>query len=251
VFSTVVHTRRERRAYRALQADSGGNAPITKYATDANTDMATRRYVQRTRTRTIAATLGRLGLVVTVTAAETLALVVWLAFVEDAALLSRTAVAGVAVLALALFLVHYLLDLAVNGIDGASLGVLDAAVSASETALWVGWLAAVEWLGGLGGLLGAGVLLALLLVPHHTVADNALRGRAPLSNPADLRTLGFSVVQAGGATLWLLAAQWSELVAPFLTELGLSAVEPAVAGVGALAAALLVEHLCAVAFARR
>ncbi|WP_121822679.1 hypothetical protein [Halostella salina] len=224
---------------------------ITKCPTDTNADMATRRYVQRTRTRLLAATIGRYGLVATATGVETLALVVWLAFVEDAALFSRAAVAGVAVLALGLLLTHYLLDLAVNGIDGASLGLTDAAVSASGTALWVAWLAAVAWVGSLAGLLGAGVLLAVLLVSQHTVADSAFRGRALPSNVADLRTLGFSVVQAGGATLWLCSARWSDLVAPFLAELGLSAIEPAVAGVGALAAALLVEHVCAVAFARR
>jgi hypothetical protein len=213
--------------------------------------MATRRYVQRTRTRVIAASLGRYGLVATLTGVETFALVVWLAFVQHAALVSRAAAAGFAVLAFGHLLGQYLTAVAVSGIDGADLSATDVAVSATETALWGVWLAVAERIGGLAGLFGAGVVFAVLLVPQHTAADNALRDRAPLSNPLDLQTLGFSVVQAGGATLWLLAARRSDLVAPFLTELGLGDVEPAVAGVGALAVALFVTHVCVMAFARR
>ncbi|WP_135820012.1 hypothetical protein [Halostella litorea] len=213
--------------------------------------MATRRYVQRTRARMLAASLGRYGLVVAFTGVETLALVVWLAFVEDAVVASRGVAAGFAVLALGLLLTRYLTVIAVNGIDGARLAAADVAVSVSETALWGAWLVVAEWVGGLGGVLGAGVVLAVLLVPQHTIADNALRGCGPFSTLADLQTLGFSVVQAGGATLWLLAARRGDLVAPFLAELGVGTVEPAVAGAAALAAALLVTHVCAVAFARR
>lgn len=213
--------------------------------------MATRRYVQRTRTRMIAASLGRYGLVLAFTAVETFALVLWLAFVENAAVALRAIGAGFGVLAVGLFLERYLTAIAVNGIDGARLGAVDVAVSGSETLLWGVWIVVAEQVGGLTGLLVAGVVLAGLLVPLHTVEDNTLRGCSPVSTLADLKTLGFSVVQAGGATVWLLAARRGDLVAPFLTEMGMSPVEPAVAGVGALAAALLVAHVCAVAFARR
>jgi len=116
------------------------------------------------------------------------------------------------------------------------------AVSLSEGLLWVLWLGVAERVGGVDGVLAAGVLFAVLLIPQHTVEDNVLRGAAPFESVVDLGTVGFSVVEAVGATVWLLLAFEGGQFGGLLATLGLGGVDPAAVGLGALALFLLVEH---------
>lgn len=199
----------------------------------------------------IVAAVGRLALVAAFTGVETVALVAWLAVVEDAPAASRAAAVGLGVLLVGLVVEHVLTDLAVNGAGLSLPGARVFGVSVSETALWALWLVVAERVGGLEGLVLAGGVLAVLLVPQHTVEDNVLRGRGPVSWVVDFRTLGFSLVEAAGASVWLLFVTRGDLVAPWLVEFGLAGVEPAVAGVGILAGALFVEHNLGVSFSRR
>ncbi|MFC7070850.1 hypothetical protein [Halobaculum lipolyticum] len=196
-------------------------------------------------------TLRRSALLVSFTAVETVALVVWLAFVRDAPVVSADAAAGLSVLLVGLLLEHYLTNRAVNGADARFPLGRAALFSASEAALWALWLAVAESVGGVGGLVAAAVVLAALLVPQHTVEDNVLRGERLFASLLDARTVGFSVVESVGSTLWLAAVLRPRLAAGLLSDLGVGGVDPAVGGVAVLAAALLVEHVIGVSFSRR
>lgn len=213
--------------------------------------MATYTHGEETVARRFAAAVGRYGLVVTFTAVETVALVLWLGFVRGAPIASRASAIGLGVLGVGLLAEHVLTDAAVNGLGDLTPSAKAVAFSASETVIWALWLVVAEAVGGLGGLLVAGALLTVLLVPQHTVEDNALRGRGFLSDLLNLQTLGFSVIEAAGATLWLLFVLRGDLVEPLLAEAGAASADPAVVGAGVLAAALLVEHVVGVAFSRR
>jgi hypothetical protein len=213
--------------------------------------MAIHRESERTRTRAFIDSLVRNGLIVVFTGVETVALILWLALVRDAPVVSRASAVGLGILAIGLLVEHFLTDLAVNGFGSSASGGKAIAFSASETALWAVWLVVAERVGGLVGLLVAGVVLAVLLVPQHSIEDNVLRGRGFLSDLLNLRTLGFSVIEAAGATLWLLFVLRGDLIEPFLVEVGVSAADPAVVGAGILAGALLIEHLVGVQFSRR
>jgi hypothetical protein len=198
----------------------------------------------------LAGAVGRVALVAVFTGVETGALVAWLALVEGAEPLSRVAAVGLAALLGGLLLEHVLTDVAVNGPSLSLPGPRVLLVTASETALWALWLLVADHVGGVDGILLAGGALAVLLVPQHTVEDGILRGRGVLSRLLDGRTLGFSVVEAAGATAWLLLVREGTLLGPLLAGAGVR-VEPATLGVGALALALLLEHQIGVAFARR
>ncbi|WP_435062608.1 hypothetical protein [Halobaculum sp. EA56] len=190
-------------------------------------------------------------LVVAFTGVETVALVVWLALVRDAPAASAGAAAGLGVLAVGLFVEHYLTNRAVNG-AGASFPVGRVALfSGSEAGLWALWLVIAERVAGPGGFLAAGVVLAALLVPQHTVEDNVLRGAGLFSSLVDARTVGFSVIESAGATVWLVFVLRPDAVAPLLRDLGVVGVGPAAAGIAVLAASLLVEHVVGVSFSRR
>lgn len=207
----------------------------------------------------VASALGsvwRVFLIGLFTGVETVALVVWLALVEGVAVegvpvVPRAAAIGLAVLIVGLFVEHFLTDLAVNGLD-LSFPVGSAAFfSVTEGVLWAVWLGVADRVGGLDGLLAAGVVLAVLLVPQHTIEDNVLRGEGLFSRLLDFGTVGFSVVEAAGATVWLLLVRRGGLLEAPLAEAGLGTVDPAVVGVGVLAVALFLEHLIGVAFSRR
>lgn len=195
--------------------------------------------------------VSRITLIGLFTGVETVALVAWLGFVGDAAVASRAAAIGLGVLFGGLVVEHLLTDLAVNGVDFSFPAGSVAAVSATETALWALWLLVADRVGGTEGVLVAGAALAVLLVFQHTVEDNALRGRNLLARLLDPGTATFSVVEAAGATAWLLLVTDGGRVGPLLADLGLSGVDPAVLGVGVLAVALLVEHSMGVGFSRR
>ena len=127
-------------------------------------------------------------------------------------------------------------------------------MSASETVLWGVWLAVADAIGGLLGIGVAGVLLAVVLVPQHSIEDGGLRGRGLFSNVFDLGTLGFSIVEATGASIWLALVRFPELteqvsfVDQATAQLG---VEPALLGLGVFAVFLFVEHNLGVRFALR
>jgi hypothetical protein len=213
--------------------------------------MATHQERERTKMQAFVASITRTGLIVVFTGVEAVALVLWLAFVRDAPLVSLASAVGLGILAIGLIVEHFLTDLAVNGFRSSASSGKAITFSASETALWALWLVIAERVGGLVGLLVAGAVLAVLLVPQHSIEDNVLRGQGFFSDLINLRTLGFSIIEAAGATLWLLFVLRGDLVEPFLVEVGATTAEPAVAGAAILAVALLVEHLVGVQFSRR
>ncbi|WP_436928651.1 hypothetical protein [Halosimplex halobium] len=193
----------------------------------------------------------RWALVVGVTGVEAAALSVWLALLAGASPRSREAVVGAVALAAALLVGQFLVDLAVNGpAVGFPLG-RTLAVSVSEAALWTGWLAVVAALGGARGLFVGGVAFAVALAAQHTAEIDALRGVPPGSRLFDVRTVGYSLVTAAGATAWL-ALETGLASAGSLADLAAAAgLAPGTVGFAVLVAALLVEHAIGVAIARR
>lgn len=188
----------------------------------------------------------RLVIIALFTVIEVGALAIWLDLVGDASLLSRASALGLTVLVVGLVVEHVLTDVAVNGID-LDLPTGDVLVfSVSEAALWALWLLVADRLGGAIGVGAAGIVLALLLVPQHTIEDNVLRGEALLSTLLDRGTVGFSLLEALGASLWLA----------FVTELPITAglsggLDPGVLGVTLLAVLLFAEHNVGVSYSRR
>jgi len=194
---------------------------------------------------------GQTLLMVGFTLVETLALGFWLTLVSGAPVISGASAVGLAVLTVGLVLEHVLTDATVNGV---SVSVLPdrqiLAVSVSEALLWVLWLGVAQRLGGVDGIVVAGGLLAVLLVPQHTVEDNVLRGVGPFNSVLDLGTAGFSLVEAVGATVWLLLVFEGSQFGGLLATVGLGGVDPAAIGLAALAVILFIEHDIGVALAR-
>jgi len=182
---------------------------------------------------------------------ETVTLGLWLTLVQSEPVISAASAVGLGVLTLGLVLEHVLTDATVNGLSvdvvpgGQVLGV-----SVVEALLWVVWLGVAERLGGVDGILIAGALLSVLLIPQHTVEDNVLRGTDPFESVVELGTAGFSVIEAVGATVWLLLVFEGQQFGGTLAALGLGGVDPAAVGLVALAIVLLVEHDIGVALAR-
>jgi hypothetical protein len=195
--------------------------------------------------------VARVGLVGVFTGVETLALVLWLAVVEGAPLASQATAVGVTILVAGFVLEHVLTDVAVNGFDFSFPSVRILGISLSEAILWVLWLVVAELVGGLAGLLAAAAVLAVLLVPQHTVEDNVLRGGRPLSSLFNPGTVGFSVLEAVGSTIWLFLVFRGAEARPVLLDLGLAGVRPEVLGVAVLAGTLFVEHVTGVMFSDR
>ena len=78
-------------------------------------------------------------------------------------------------------------------------------------------------------------LLTGLLILEHTLSDNVFKGRGLFSRLLDARTIGFSLIEAAGAAIWLA-----------LVEANL-----AVVGIVILVVASFIEHLLAVALGRK
>jgi len=194
---------------------------------------------------------GQTLLMVAFTLVETLALGLWLTVVESAPVISVASGVGLGLLSLGLVLEHVLTDAAVNGVSVSALPDRQVlAVSVSEALLWVLWLGIAERIGGVDGVLAAGALFAVLLIPQHTVEDNVLRGVDPFESVVDVGTVGFSVIEAVGATVWLLLVFEPAQFGGVLGAVGLGGVDPAAVGLGALAVVLFLEHDIAVALAR-
>lgn len=194
---------------------------------------------------------GQTLLMVAFTLVQTLALGLWLTLVESAPVISAVSAVGLGVLSMGLLLEHVLTDARINGVSVEATPDRQAVgVSVAEALLWVLWLGVAQRIGGVDGVLAAGVLLAVLLVPHHTVEDNVLRGEPPFRSVLDLGTVGFSLVEAIGATVWLLLVFEGSQFAGVLQTVGLGGVDPAAVGLAALSVFLLVEHDIGVALAR-
>lgn len=212
--------------------------------------------------------LGRQSAIALFTVVEVAGLGVWLALargiggVDSVGPIGEAVPAasvGIGVLFVALFLEHLLTDATVNGLRVDAPVVAPLVFTATETALWALWLAVAEAVGGLFGVAAAGVVLLVLLVPQHTIEDNALRGRGLLSDLFNAGALGISTVEALGATVWLALLIDASLlervgsipgVDPALAGI-VAGADPALLGLAALTVLLFVEHNLGVRFAGR
>lgn len=222
--------------------------------------MATYEHTGQSPSRNLAAVLGRTGLVAAISLVETAALGIWLFLVQNAPITSLATGFGFTALAGGLVVKYAVTDVAVNGLEASVPGPQAIAVVLIEAALWTLWLLTADRVGGLVGIAVAGAVLAALLVPQHVIQDNVLRGQGLVSNLVDLNALGFSLVQAGGATIWLLFVLRGDLVTPLLVDadalvgshlpVDVATLDPGLVGLAALAAALFVEHVIGVSFSR-
>lgn len=188
----------------------------------------------------------RIAIIALFTVIETAALAIWLRFVRGEPIVSTAVAIGLGVLVVGLIVEHLLTDVAVNGFDpGFPFGAI-AVLSISETVLWGIWLEVAESVGGIGGFVVAFVILAVLLVPQHTIEDNVLQGRDLLGDLIDVNTAGFSLVESAGATVWLAL-----VLRPDLVGGSLAGIDAALAGLGILAIALFVEHNMGVRYSSR
>lgn len=194
---------------------------------------------------------GRTLLKATFTLVETLALGLWLTLVVGSPPLSAGSVLGLAVLSVGLLLKNVLTEAAVNGLSLDIPARRLLGISVLETCLWAVWLAIADATAGVVGVLVAGVFFAVVLVPQHTIECNVLRGADPFESVFDLGTVGCSLVEAVGATLWLLFVFEGALFQGLLRAVGLASVGPGAVGLGLLAVFLLIEHDVGLALARR
>lgn len=111
-----------------------------------------------------------------------------------------------------------------------------AVVSLIETGIWVVWLviARQDIAGGFEHVIAAVVLFGLLII-EHTLSDNVFTGKKLFERLADKRTIGFSIVEAAGAAIWLVLID----------------VDLAILGIIVLAVASFLEHNLAVNLALR
>ncbi|WP_435318973.1 hypothetical protein [Haloarchaeobius sp. TZWSO28] len=202
---------------------------------------------------------------VTFTLVEVVTLGLWLALVLEEPLLVDRLPAGApdpallagVVLVVGLFLEGFVNDITANGIrlriPVGKIGLF----SITEAVIWVVWLRIAQTVGGLGGIALAGVFLAVIFVPQHTIEDNVLRGEGILSRLIALGTVSFSVIEAVGATVWLVFVLEPALV---LTKVPAAVQAPlpslvldnlGVVGLVVLAGFLLLEHTIALRFGLR
>ena len=174
-----------------------------------------------------------LGIVV-FTIVEVVSLAVWLTLVR-----SGLALEGIVVLAVGFVVEHLLSYNVINrrgllNLTGLPV-VKKAAVSLIETGIWALWLtlATLNLAPILNSILAAVVLAALLIV-EHTLSDNVFKDKGLFSRVVDGRTIGFSIVEAAAAALWLTLIQ----------------ANLAAAGIATLAVASFIEHTMAVSLGR-
>lgn len=185
------------------------------------------------------------------TAVEVTALSVWLGLV-DAGLVSGAGLVGVGALAAGMLVEALLAHLTVNGWGRPVPARTVAVLAVVETLLWVGWLVAVRRLDGLLGVVAAGLALAVALVPRHTVADNSIRGRRLFSSLVQRTTIGLAVLEAAGATGWLLVVSGAVVLPEWFGTAPVAGFSPrAVVGAALLAGAVFARHLLAVRHALR
>lgn len=169
---------------------------------------------------------------------EVVALAAWLAFVRSDTGIYQVSinslVAGLAVLAAGFTVEHIVAYNVIHNrglleIEGAPIGK-KAVVSLIETIIWALWLLLAN-----SNAIVAAVLLTILLIVEHTLSDNVFKGRDLFSKLLDARTIGFSLIEAVGAGIWLALVE----------------VNMAIAGIVILVVASFIEHTLAVALARK
>ncbi|MFC7080828.1 hypothetical protein [Halorussus caseinilyticus] len=200
---------------------------------------------------TIRTTVRGVG-VVCLTAVEVTALSVWFGLMADADPLSVPALVGVGGLSAGMLVEALLVHVTVNGWSRPIPAQAVAGLTLAETALWVCWFAVVRWAEGVLGVVAAGLALSIALVPRHTAVDNAVRDRNALASLVQRATVGLAVLQAAGATAWLLVVSGAVALPEWLLAVpvaGFSA--SAVVGAGLLAGAVFARHLLAVRHALR
>jgi hypothetical protein len=199
----------------------------------------------------IRATVRGVG-VVLLTAVEITALSVWFGLVGDADPISATALVGVVGLSAGMLVESLLSHVTVNGWGRPIPAQAVAGLAFAETLLWVGWLAAVQFADGLLGVVGAGLALAVALVPRLTAADNTVRGRTPLASLVQRATIGLAVLQAAGATAWFLVVSGAVFFPEwFVTAPVAGFSQNALVGAALLVAAVFARHVLAVRHALR
>lgn len=199
----------------------------------------------------IRATVRGVG-VVLLTVVEVTALSVWLGLVGDASQFSAIAVVGVAALAAGMLVEALLTHVTVNGWGRPIPAQVVGGLALAETVLWVGWLATVYWADSLLGVVGAGLALAVALVPRHTIADNTVRGRDPLASLAQRATVGLGVLEAAGATAWLLVVSGMVVVPQWVVSTPIAGFTAnALVGAALLTIAVFARNLLAVRHALR
>lgn len=188
--------------------------------------------------------------VVLLTAVEVTALSVWFGLAADAPPVSTGVAVGVTALAAGMLVTALLVHVTVNGWGRPVPARTVAALALAGTALWVGWLAAVRSADGIAGVLAAGVGLAVALVGRHTIRDNVVRGRRAFATLVQRATIWLAVLEAGGATAWLLVVTGAVAVPSWVAPVaGFS--PNAVVGVALLAVVVFGKHLLAVRHALR
>jgi hypothetical protein len=195
-------------------------------------------------------TTARVLAILLFTLVEVGALTVWLTLSLDASLASGVAALGLGILTVGLAVEYVLTDLTVNGFDLAAPSWSVVAFSLTEALLWVLWFVVADSATRPGGFVLAATVLAVALVPQYTVEDNAFRGVPPFATLLDLGTIGFSVVKACGATIWLLCVMRPAYVTNWVALEEVLGADPAALGFGVLALALFVEHTIAVRYSR-
>ena len=173
------------------------------------------------------------------TAIEVITLVAWLAIALAATDVYSSILAGV-VLIVGFIIEHIIAYNVINNRNLLDLRKVPipqkAVVSVIETTIWILWLilAGVDTFDVFDALIAA-VVLAGLLIVEHTLSDNVFKHKRLFERLTDKRTVVFSIIESGGAAIWLALVQ---------ADLG-------VFGIIVLAAASFVEHTMAVALGRK
>ena len=167
------------------------------------------------------------------TIVEGTTLVIWLALARGATNIGSM-LAALAVLVIGFTIEHLVAYNVIHNrglfnLQGVPIGQ-KAVVSLIESFIWALWLV----LTGLNAILAA-IVLAGLLVVEHTLSDNVFNGRGLFSRLLDARTIGFSLIEAVGAGIWLA-----------LVEANM-----AILGIVVLVVASFIEHTLSVALARK
>ena len=140
------------------------------------------------------------------TVVEVAALVIWLALVRGEAgtfqMDSVSIATGLGILAVGITIEHLLSYNVIHKRPLFKLGGLPVGkklvVSVIETGIWAIWLILADT-----NALAAALVLAVLLIFEHTFSDNVFKGRGIFSGLLNVRTVGFSIIEAAGAAVWL------------------------------------------------
>jgi len=164
---------------------------------------------------------------------EGVTLVAWLALARGAAN-TGSRLAALAVLVVGFTIEHIVAYNVIHNrglleLQGAPIGK-KAVVSLIESVIWAVWLILADM-----NAIVATLVLAGLLVVEHTLSDNVFRGKDIFSKLLDAHTIGFSLIEAVGAGIWLALVD----------------ANMAVVGIAILVAASFIEHTLAVALSRK